>query len=131
MVITDEIKQNITELAQKHGLDLVVLFGSQATGRIHQKSDVDIAFLSKIEVDKAQLALQMDKVFKRGDTEVVNLANASPTLMRQVVLDGKLLYEREQGYFFRWKIYAIKIWMETAWLRALGRKKLVEWAQHL
>src|SRR3989344_2870269 len=126
MVITDEIKQNITELAQKHGLDLVVLFGSQATGRIHQKSDVDIAFLSKIEVDKAQLALQMDKVFKRGDTEVVNLANASPTLMRQVVLDGKLLYEREQGYFFRWKIYAIKIWMETAWLRALGRKKLVE-----
>ena len=127
----DALKKPIAKLAETHNLDVVAVFGSQATDRVHSKSDVDIAVLSHAPVNRARIAMELDSIFKRGYTEVVNLANASPTLMRQVVSEGRLLYEREQGLFFRWKIYAIKIWMETAWLRALGRKKLVEWAQHL
>ena len=43
----DKIKEKVKEIAQKYGLSFVALFGSQATGKTHQKSDIDIAYLSK------------------------------------------------------------------------------------
>ena len=130
-MIGEKEKLEIVSIAQKRGLDLVVLFGSQVTRRLHSKSDIDIAVIGKqaLAFDK-QLDLIGDfyTLFKREDVEVVDLATASPTLMYVVVRDGKLLYERQENIFFRWKLYAIKIWMETAWLRELRNKKLIEWA---
>lgn len=125
------LQPKIATIAQKYSLDMVVLFGSQATGRIHPKSDVDIAVTSKVPMNRARLALEFDEIFERDDIEVINLSLASPTLMREIVYHGISLYESHPDAFFRWKLYAIKIWMETAWLRELGRKKVVEWAQTL
>jgi predicted nucleotidyltransferase len=125
----ESLKPRISEIAQKYSLDLVVLFGSQATGRIHEKSDVDLAVIGKRPPNRARLAIEFDQIFQRNDVEVIDLSRASPTLMREIVIEGKLLYEREPDLFFRWKLYAIKIWMETGWLRKLRDKKLVEWAR--
>lgn len=129
----EEIKPAIERVAEKHQLLAVVLFGSQATGAIHQKSDIDIAVLGRDQIafdEKIKISSEFSEVFKREDVEVVDIDpnSASPTLMYAVVRDGQLLYEREAGDFLRWKLYAIKMWMETEWLRALARKKLVEWA---
>ena len=129
MIDIDSIKPEIQGLAEKHGLDSVVLFGSQATGRTHSKSDIDIAVLSRRPINRSRIAMDLDEIFERDDVEVVDLSEASPTLMRSVVGDGKLLYENELGTFFRWKLYAIKIWMETAWLRKLANRKARELAQ--
>lgn len=129
MIDTNSIKADIIKLAEKHGLDLVVLFGSQATCRLHEKSDVDIAILSRRPINRARIAMDLDLIFKRDDIEVVDLSRASPTLMRAVINEGRLLYEDESGAFFRWKIYAIKIWMETAWLRRLANRKAIELAR--
>ena len=126
---TDKIKPKIAAIAEKYGLDMVVLFGSQATGKTHPKSDVDIAVISEKPFDRFKILDDFWSLFKREDVQVVDLANASPTLMRAVVVDGKLLYEREQAMFLKWKYYAISVWMDTAWLREFGRKKLIEWAQ--
>ncbi len=124
------IQPQIEELAKKHNLDFVVLFGSQATGRTHEKSDIDLAVISKSNFDITSVTMDLYNVFKRDDVEVVNLGLASPTLMHAVVRDGKLLYEREERMFFKWKLYAIKIWMETKWLRDLRAKKLLQWADN-
>ncbi|MDE1975208.1 MAG: nucleotidyltransferase domain-containing protein [Patescibacteria group bacterium] len=128
MNLSAEIKGKIQAIATKHGLEFAVLFGSQATGRIHARSDVDIAVISRQPVNIDRLAMEFSEALGRDDVEVVDLSRSSPTLMRQVVLEGKLLYEKSFGGFFAWKIYAIKVWMETAWLRDLGKKKLMEWA---
>ena len=45
-------KDAIAEIAKKNNLNFVVLFGSQATGRVHEKSDIDIAVLGSKEVDR-------------------------------------------------------------------------------
>ncbi|MBI2476238.1 MAG: nucleotidyltransferase domain-containing protein [Candidatus Taylorbacteria bacterium] len=124
----DEYKPAIETVAQKYGLDFAVLFGSQARGRIHGKSDVDIAVISRGPVDRARLAMDLAEIFKCGDTEVVNLANASPTLMHSVSRDGKLLYEKKRGAYLTWRVYAAKIWMDTEWLRRLRGRKLTEWS---
>ena len=128
MIITDEIKRRIRRLAKKHRLSLVVLFGSQATGRTHAKSDVDIAVLGKGKIDRLQIGVDLDKVFGRDDVEIVDLGTASPTLMYVMVEDGQTLYEKTHGTFFVWKLYAIRTWLETAWLRVMRDKKLIQWA---
>ncbi|MEK7208104.1 MAG: nucleotidyltransferase domain-containing protein [Patescibacteria group bacterium] len=124
-------KEAIAEIAKKHGLNLVVLFGSQATGRAYSKSDVDVAILARQPIRlEAQIKVgaELSNAFKRDDVELVDLADASPTLMRVVVEDGRALYERESDTFFNWKLRALTEWRETAWLRDLRNKKLLEWA---
>lgn len=129
MIDVNFVKPKIKKLAEKYGLSLVLLFGSQATGRSHPKSDVDIAVLSRHPINRARVAMDLDEIFERDDVEVVDLSIASPTLMHAVVKEGKSLYENELGAFFRWKLYAIKVWMETAWLRKLADRKARELAK--
>jgi predicted nucleotidyltransferase len=53
-------KQYIARIAQKYSLELILLFGSQATGRTHGQSDFDVAYLSKQKLD-----LEEEAKFKR------------------------------------------------------------------
>lgn len=129
----DKIKEKTKEIACKYDLSFVALFGSQATGRTHQKSDIDIAVIRKQPIsfdDRLKIIGDFSDVFEREDVEVVDMSSASPTLMYAVVRDGKLLYEEKENDFLNWKLYAIKIWMETAWLRDLSRKSLLDWAKN-
>ncbi len=123
----EELKQPIKDVAEKYNLEFAVVFGSQATGNTHAKSDVDIAVISHGKVNVPRLMSEFSEIFKRDDVQVIDLGLASPTMMYAVVKDGKLLYESKPGSFFLWKLYAIKIWMDTSWLRALRDKKIKEW----
>ncbi len=117
----DNIKEISKEIGAKYGLSFVALFGSQATGRTHQKSDIDIAVIRKQPIsfdEKLRIIGDFSDRLKREDVEIIDMASASPTLMYVVVRDGKLLYEEKENDFLNWKLYAIKICMETAWLRA-------------
>lgn len=127
----EQAKIGAAEIAKKHNLKLIVLFGSQATGRVHEKSDIDIAVLGSKAIsfdEKLKLIGDFSNVLKREDVEVVDLATASPTLLYVVVENGKTIYEEAPDAFLEWKLYAITVWMETAWLRNLRNKKLLEWA---
>ncbi len=126
---TSQHISEIATLARQYKLEFVALFGSQATGTLHKKSDVDIAVISHSPVDAIKLAVAFDTILGRDDVEVVNLAKASPTLMYAVARDGKVLYEENENAFLRWRVYAAKIWMDTEWLRNIRDAKLVEWAK--
>lgn len=127
----EAIKPKIAELAKKRDLEFVALFGSQATGATHKRSDIDIAVLGSENLNLSKIIDDFYDLFKRDDVEVVNLGTASPTMMYVVVREGRALYEKEKDIFLNWKFYAIKIWMETAWLRELRDKKLIEWARNV
>lgn len=127
----EQAKRAAETIAKKHRLSFVALFGSQATGRTHEKSDVDIAILAKQPLrldEQLKISSELSDSFRRDDVEIVDLANASPTLMRVVVEDGQTLYEKESNTFFNWKLRALTEWRETVWLRDLRNKKLLEWA---
>ena len=128
MIDINALKPKIGKLAEKYGLTLLVLFGSQVTGAMHSKSDVDIAVLGSKDFDRFALANDLDKVFGRDDVEVVDMNRASPTMMYVLIRDGEALYENARGAFMKWKFYAIREWLDTAWLRKLGNRKLIEWS---
>lgn len=119
-MLTGEIKLKIVEIAKKYGFKLVVLFGSQATGRVHKKSDVDIGYLSERAIDYRELydiTLELSRIFNNPDIELVNLNNVSPELKKQVADQGIVLHEDNTVLFDLFKVRAHRAYMETKPLR--------------
>lgn len=134
----EQAKKAGETVAKKHGLSFVALFGSQATGRTHAKSDVDIgvarrsiSYFEETPVPLIEIENELTRALNRDDVEVVNLSTVSPTLMYSVVEEGVALYETKPNEFFEWKLFAMKVWRETQWLRDRAHQHLKEWAQQL
>ena len=117
---------------------MVLLIGSQAAVKIHVKSDIDIGVSGHYPSWDVSNALPiipiedaLSDIFKRDDVEVVDLHNISPALMRSITEEGVAIYESGQDEFVNWKSFAIRVWMETKWLRDRQRDHLKEWAARL
>lgn len=120
-------KPKIAEIAKKHGLDLVVLFGSQATGKTHKESDIDIAYSSdkKLTFDEEIKAnSELIDIFKRDDVQLVNIRKTPPLLMKRIVDDAVVLYEREKSVFDSVFVLAQRMFEEAAALFDLRRHYL-------
>lgn len=114
--IDDKTKSKIEKLAKKYRLSLVVLFGSQATGKTHSRSDVDMAFLSEAVMDLndiVKMQMEFSKELRIKNLEMVAMNGAHPLLLKQVARKSLLLYEKERSMFARFKIYALKRFMEA------------------
>lgn len=122
-----KLKQISEKLAKKHRLDLVALFGSQAKGKTHPQSDVDIAIMGRRRlrpIEIARIALEFSELLKREDVEIVDLKSASPLLLKQVAEHSILLFESKSLIYPRFKIYAYKLYMEAKPLFVLQDKQI-------
>lgn len=109
-------KNKIAEIAKRHNLLLVVLFGSQATGFTHKESDVDVAFLSDGKIsfeDETSLNADLIEVFKNDNISTVDFRKAPPLLLRQIVGDAKVLYEKAPHTFDEIFLYALRTYEEA------------------
>ena len=127
-MIDAEKKQRIAEIAEKYGLSLVVLFGSQATGWIHKQSDIDIAALPEEPDTLSKAAEDIGEAFGRNDVEVADLSVPSPYLWRAVARDGILLFEAEPALFSKWRLRAMNLWYDTVPIRERQKQVLRAWA---
>jgi predicted nucleotidyltransferase len=103
-------KINLTKIAKKHGLSLILLFGSYVNGKMHSKSDFDIAILSKSELDldeHLKLYSELSGFFSHKELDLVSLNHADPLLLKQILTNCTLLYGSNRA-FAEFKIYAFK-----------------------
>lgn len=132
MEIDQELKRKVADLAHKHNLLCVVLFGSQASGKTHALSDTDIAFMADKDIDyREQFIIQSDfgDMLNISNLELVNMRRVSPLLMKQIADKGKLLYEDRRSRFIGYKVIAFKLYVETAPLRLLRDNYLSRFIQ--
>lgn len=106
-------KQKLKEAAKRFALDLIVLFGSRATGLARTDSDVDIAVRTRtpreartVEWEWA-LMTALDEAIG-GDLDFVLLNDAPPLLMFEIATEGKPLHEAEPDTFLEFQLYAAK-----------------------
>ncbi|MBI5004016.1 nucleotidyltransferase domain-containing protein [Candidatus Kaiserbacteria bacterium] len=119
-------------LAEKHGLSLVVLFGSQATGKTHAGSDTDIAFFSiqpKNMLEIAEMQMEFTEKLRIKDLELVDLAGKAPLFLKQVADQGIVLYEKDPSVFDEFQIYAFKRYVEAKPLYAMREAALHKYLQ--
>ena len=112
----EKIKPKIARLAEKYSLSLLLLFGSQVTGKTHLRSDVDLAFVSEKQLDLTEIAkmeIDFSQRLRIKNLEMVALNGAHPFLLKQITQKAVVLYEKEDSLFVKFKIYALKRFMEA------------------
>ena len=112
----EKIKPKIAKLADKYRLSLVLLFGSQVTGKVHAKSDVDIAYLSEKPLgltEESAISVALMQIFKTNFVDMVSLRNAPPLLQKEIADSAIVAHESRKSLFNEFVINAIKKYFET------------------
>ncbi|MFQ5661823.1 MAG: nucleotidyltransferase domain-containing protein [Candidatus Paceibacteria bacterium] len=111
-------KEKIEQIAQKYSLELVLLFGSQITGKTHKESDYDIGYLSKKNLDigdEGNLIIDLLPIVEKRDERIINLVNikkASPLLLYAITTQAQVLYEKSSISFAKLRAYGFKKYIE-------------------
>jgi uncharacterized protein len=118
MEITVKQKQKIKEVAGKYRLKLVLLFGSQATGKIHNESDFDIAYFPEKNLsfdEEIDINFQFTLIFPQKDCRVdtVDIKHANPLLIFRISKENILLYGSRED-FMKFKLRAFKMYNDYA-----------------
>ncbi|MBU3965659.1 nucleotidyltransferase domain-containing protein [Patescibacteria group bacterium] len=110
-------QEKLEKIAQKYGLELILLFGSRAEKKfLHRESDFDIAYLAKRNFDlgeELRLAGDMASVFKSENIDLVNLKIAGPLLAHQIFKNHKILFYRNLITYHIYRIYAERKYEEA------------------
>lgn len=119
MIDTDKIKPQIKELAEKYGLKLVMLFGSQAKGKTHKESDFDVAYLSDKELsfrDEGRIIIDLAPIIGARDERLVNLSNikeAGALLLKEIFDRHQVLFCADRNVYDSYKIFSVKNFIEN------------------
>ena len=92
----------LIEIARRHGLALVVRFGSTVTGRTHPGSDVELGILfetvsASLDAELAAIA-DLQSVGHGVPVDVTVLNRADPLLLKQVSEHAILEYSTERRF---------------------------------
>jgi len=109
----------LESIARRHGLKLIVMFGSQVSGHTHPESDLDVAILPTHPLSWDERNVLWGELCELFQTEVdlSLLDHAQPLLMAEVTRHGQVLYEGEQSAWASFKLYARRLYWDTAPLR--------------
>ncbi len=118
------LKEKLEAFCTQHDIQLVILFGSTATGGIHNRSDLDIALLGRAPLDTVAMTNHLMQLAERGDVDVVDLRRSSPLLAMEVVRSGRVLYERHAGQYADFCSLAHRRYADTAKLRAAKKEAI-------
>ncbi len=104
----------LRQIAERYGLDLIVVFGSQVTGRARPGSDIDLAVRwvhrpwNDPDRELALVGELTEAVWGRGDLDVSFVNGADPLFLFEVASDGQALYERQPVDFIEFQSYAAR-----------------------
>ncbi|OHA12761.1 MAG: hypothetical protein A3G49_00815 [Candidatus Sungbacteria bacterium RIFCSPLOWO2_12_FULL_41_11] len=124
MVLTNQQKQKIEEIGQKHDLRFIILHGSQAVEKAHERSDVDIALLGKDRLlfpEVLELHGEFSGIFgdnQKRELDIKTLERADALFRYEVTKTGVLLFGDALDYE-EFKAYAYRVFTDSRDLRAL------------
>jgi uncharacterized protein len=117
--------ERLDEVARRHGIRLVLQFGSTITGKQHAGSDLDLAVLlsGMPSTCEAQAALfgDLQELFPGSDVDVAILNRADPLFLKQIMQRCELVYGDLRD-LHELKMYAFKRYQDHRRYLALERK---------
>jgi len=130
----DSVNQKLLEtikhfIVDKIDPNFIILFGSQARGRTHRDSDVDIAFykpshgLSAFEI--FTFAQELARLIKM-DVDLIDLNEASTVFKAQIFSTGDAIYISNQGDLERYRMNAMSMYANLNVERKKILKSIVE-----
>lgn len=107
----DPSSEQIAPIAKKHGIILLLRFGSSVTGTLHARSDIDLAVLVEHVPRSLQaygeLLHDLQQLFPDREIDLALLNRADPLFLRKITEACHLLHGSPRA-LQRLKIYAFK-----------------------
>jgi len=116
--LSKQKKEKIEQIAQKYSLEMLLLFGSQISGKTHKESDYDIAYLSEMDFsieDEGRLIIDLLPIVEGRDERIINLVNikkTTPLILYAMTAHAQILYEKDTVTFAQLRAYAFKKYIE-------------------
>ncbi len=118
-ICLDTLILQINDFAASHDRIIAVyLFGSAATGKMRQSSDIDIAVMSMCGIDgfkKAEMETELSNLLHR-DVDLVVFHQAEVLLQHQILKYGRLLYEKDTSERVRQETFSRREYLDTRFL---------------
>jgi len=97
----EKYQSKLNKIFKENQAVLAYLFGSEARGASHKESDVDIGILFDKKMKpreylkkEGKLIEFFSEIYPKKEINIVNLNIASPLLKQVAILEGRLLYQR-------------------------------------
>lgn len=95
----DKIKETLLALDKEKKIRFISLFGSQATGKVHKNSDIDLAvFYDGSKKDR--FAYRVKASGELGKHLDLHIFQDLPLVVKKEVLGGKVLYYQNFQFVF-------------------------------
>lgn len=110
------MNKELKEIAKKHNLKLLILFGSRARGEEKKGSDWDFAFYPSHSFSVDDDMVLFEDLMSLLKDEKIDLLNLKKTkklyVAHKVFQTGKVVYEKDKGFFVRKKWDAWFDWQD-------------------
>lgn len=108
---SQSVTADLAEVARRHGIRLILQFGSTVDGPSHAQSDLDIAvLLTTAEVSLEQLGAmrhELQRCFPDREVDLSIINRADPLFLKKITERFRLLYGPIQD-LHRLRLYAFK-----------------------
>lgn len=115
MPVSSEQKAKIGEIAREYDLRLVLLFGSQASGQVHQRSDIDIAVMfeeaASASARRLDLIADLRGIFAGRDVDLSLINRADPLFLKKILEDCELVFGEPRS-LAELKMYAFRRYID-------------------
>lgn len=124
----------IDDVARRHGIRLIVQFGSTLHGRVHPRSDLDLAVLldrvPRSLAAHADLIADLQSLFPDREVDVAIINRADPLFLRQIVERGGPVYGPSRVWH-ELRMYAFKRYQDHRRYLAMERDYVTRQIQAL
>ena len=102
-------KNKLNSLAKKHGIKMILLFGSRAQGNSRQDSDLDLGILfTDVPLELAPIISDLITIFKNYSIDLAVLNHSDPVLKFEIIANYKILYCSDPEIFINFYLNTIK-----------------------
>lgn len=126
----EQIQHALPELIRRFPMiEVLYLFGSRASNKAQNKSDLDLAlFIDEINYTQDPLLdLKIGVFFEEQidiKTDIIIMNNVSPIMQHEVLRTGKRLYEKDGTKRAKYELITFKSHEDAKYYQNLRRKKV-------
>jgi len=116
---------DLEKIARRHGIELLLEFGSVVSGHLHPRSDLDLAVLFDRPVvsfgERADLRHELQALSPGREVDLAIINHADPLFLRKITEQCRLLYGSPRR-LAELRIYAFKRYQDHRRYLALERQ---------
>ncbi len=104
-------EKNLKDIAEKIGVDLVLLFGSRADDSNRKDSDFDIAYSAEKNLsseEESELHIAIMNYVNSDNLHITGMRGIKPLFLYEIMRNCKVLFAKNMMKFYELRVYAFR-----------------------